>query len=44
MNLCRLINGLSIIPQKDLYNKSSFVNVYVYHCHINYIYQLTESY
>ena len=35
---CRLINSLSIILQKDLYIKSSTVNIYVYDCHINYIY------
>ena len=35
---CRLINSLSIILQKDLYNKSSTVNIYVYDCHINHIY------
>ena len=31
---CRLINSLSIIPQKDLIIKSSFINIYVYDCHV----------
>ena len=35
---CRLINSLSIIPQKDLYIKTSTANIYVYDCHINHIY------
>ena len=38
---CRLVDSLSIILEKDLCNKSSFVNIYVYDCHINHIYVST---
>ena len=49
VNVCRLTNSLSIILLKDLYIKSSTVNIYVYDCHINhvyiyiYMYQLTNN-
>ena len=44
-----LLTACQLILQKDLYIKSSTVNIYVYDCHINhiyiyiYIYQLTNN-
>ena len=38
LRCCRLINSLLIILQKDLIIKSSFINIYVYDCHVNHIY------
>ena len=35
---CRLIDSLAIILQEDLIIKSSFLNTYVYDCHVNHIY------
>ena len=33
-----LLTACQLIPQNDLYIKSSTVNIYVYDCHINRIY------
>ena len=37
-DLCRLIDSLSIIIQKDLWNKSSLINMYIWHTYESYIY------
>ena len=47
MSCVGLLTACQLILQKDLYIKSSTVNIYVYDCHINhihiYVYQLMNN-